>query len=146
MLALRMRQFFGREVTSEQVWQLFGWCLAHGADEFTVSCSGDGNAPWPFCDEVEERLRPFSVQRDEQPNRWRLTAETVDYIHALFPDGLLADPTFEETGWVEDLRCYRDGAGMFWAINHEAYGFLQLTEDEHRDVQALGIETHPVHP
>lgn len=146
-----MRQFFDGEVTSEQLWQLFDWCLAHGATAFSVgflswdgrSSSGHADDPSPLRDEVEARLRPFALQLADPPTRWRLTPETVACIRTLFPEGILGSRDVEE-GWAVDLRLFRGTEGMFWAVTHEGYGFVRLTGDEHADVEALGIRTHPV--
>lgn len=109
-----------------------------------MNCVGYGNAPSPTCSEVEDALRPFAIGAPDEQLGWRLTSEALPQIHRLFPDGLLADPTYEESGWVEDLECYRRGERMFWTISHENYGFVQLTDEEHAAVRELGITTHAV--
>lgn len=144
MPKITYRRFDAMEVTREQVWRLLEWCMAHGATEFVVNCVGHGDRPSPACDEVEAALRPFAIGAPGEPLGWRLTSDALPQIRRLFPDGLLADPTYEESGWVEDLECYRQGERMFWTISHENYGFVQLTDEEHAAVRDLGITTHAV--
>jgi hypothetical protein len=150
------RWFYQSDVTPAQTWQLIEYCAERGATEFAVCLMTMQGSAAPNIAEVAAALRPF--ERPAAPRElmtvpmgqpqvqltrlWRLVPEAIAALRPFLSEGLFDYRSADwDTGWLEDLTVYRDGAVMLGVVSHEGEGVLTLSPAEHAEVAALGIRT-----
>jgi hypothetical protein len=130
-----------------QTWQLLEWCMAHGADEFTVTQMSLEGSPAPFCEKfdakaVREGLSARSKKELLRPTLlWELRPETLAVLRGLFTGGLFADTGDWNSGWLEDPIFYRRGELMLGITSHESCGSLSVTPEERLELANMGFRT-----
>jgi hypothetical protein len=141
-----------------RLWALLDWCVAHGADEFTVDVIALAGVPAALADAFEDAMEPWArpaavravldtADGPAYPARvrlWTLAPDTVALLRRFLPGGPLrlgaGQP--DAAGWLENLVVYRDGAPLFGALTHEGTGVLELEPAERERVAALGLALH----
>ena len=145
------------EIGAAQSWRLLAWCAAQGADEFFVRQMSIEGRPEPYLDRVNALLAPYRLPPAVRPRTvvymgypdreltdlWALTPESIQTLEVVLPDGLLAPPSYDEDGWLEEPTVYRGGEIMLGIVSHEGEGFVNLTDAERGAVEALGVRLHP---
>jgi hypothetical protein len=145
------------EVEPEQSWLLLAWCAAHGGTEIFVrqmSLVGEAEpnldranallAPFQLPTAVRPRTVVYSGEPEMQPTElWALTPASIEVLRALLPDGLLAPPSYDEGGWLEEPTVYRDGSVLLGVVSHEGYAILDVSERERAELSASGVPSHP---
>jgi len=159
-LNLVKRYLAPADFSGAETWRLAEWCLAMGADEFTIDCTGsdareEAKAWRPF-DEVAQpflrgektRERMHGRTADDLTRRtrvWELNAVTIGALKEALPSGLLAyDPTGR--GWFEDPIFYRDGSLLLGVLSHEAFAVLRISVLESVRLSAAGFPSHDTLP
>jgi hypothetical protein len=155
-LTLVKRYLAPTDFSAAETWRLVEWCLALGADEFTIDCVGSDSRQkakaWrPF----EQVAQPFSrgeKTRERMSGRtaddlsrstrlWELNAITISALKAALPGGLLAyDPTGR--GWFEEPIFYREGSLVLGVLSHEAFAVLRISVLESVRLSAAGFPSH----
>jgi len=152
------RHLFKADLSAEQAWQLLGWCIARGANEFSVEMVAVEHTPAPVFDAFEAALAPWSrgVQRrrvvanpttsdrGDDVHVWTLTAEAVARLRPFGPDHLFTYELDMQRGWLEDPIVWRDGQVMLAIVSHEQEGVLRVTPQEAALLDTLGIPTREV--
>jgi hypothetical protein len=157
----RMRerwQVLDHETDHARLWTLLEWCVAHGADEFTVEVMALVDVPAVLADAFEDALEPWTrpaavravlddVAGPAFPARvrlWSLDPHTLALLRRFLPGGplRLAQGQPGEAGWLEHLVVYRGGELLFGALTHEGAGVLELEPAEREQVAALGLPLH----
>jgi hypothetical protein len=156
MSDLVTRYVFDEDYTPEKTWGLLAWCIAHGADEFSLTLMSIAGEPAPACDAFERALADAArgiqarrVQGGRQPKLaelpvWSLTPRTAAVLRSVFADTLLHYELDMTGGWFEDPIFWRKGEIMLAVVSHEQEGALILTEAEHAEAQATGYPSRPV--
>jgi hypothetical protein len=156
MSDLVTRYVFDDDYTAEKTWGLLAWCIAHGADEFSLSLVSIAREPAPACDAFERALadaaRGIQARRVQSgPHAkvadvpvWSLTPRTAAVLRSVFADTLLHYEVDMAGGWFEDPIFWRQGEVMLAVVSHEQEGALILTEAEHTEAQAIGYPSRSV--
>lgn len=147
--------FAAVEVPPPRLRRLLDWCVAHGADEFTLDVMALADVPAPLADAFEDALEPWlrpaavrpvldGADGPSFPSRvrlWTLNASTLPLLHRYLPHASLRPGTPEpsEHGWFENLTVYRAGELLFAALTNEGLGVLQLRPAERDELETLGI-------
>jgi hypothetical protein len=159
-LTLVKRYLAPADFSGAETWRLAEWCLAMGADEFTIDCLGsdarEEAIAWrPF----EEVVQPFwrgEKTRERMSGRtadeltrstrlWELNAATIGALKNALPGGLLTyDPTGR--GWFEDPIFYREGNLVLGVLSHEAFAVLRISVLESARFSAAGFRSHDALP
>jgi hypothetical protein len=148
------------DYSAAKSWELVEWCMALGANEFTIdfltSTRGRAGDRW---EQFEELVRPLALDQANRERmsgrtaddlsrlteRWTLNETSVDALKDALTDGLFQyDPS--QDGWFEDPILYRDGELMLGVLSHEAFAVLRLTESESDDLTAAGFPSHDALP
>jgi hypothetical protein len=144
------------DLTPQQTWQLAEWCVAHGAEEFSVTSMSLQGHQQPFNDRFLAAVEPYRIDEARRPHAttyvgddpmrpaelWRALPELVAILKQFFREGLFTYMTSaHEEGWLEDPTFYRDGALFLAIVSHEREGYLELTALEAAELSALGIQT-----
>lgn len=77
------------DYTAAASWRLLAWCLARGADEFTLVFLGPPYVPGTVWSEWDALLAPFRRRVASAGDRWMLTGESAAVLEAMLPEGLL---------------------------------------------------------
>jgi hypothetical protein len=131
-------------------WRILSWCLANGADEFTID--GESSTLSSFYEAVEPYRLPNGVRRrssalrsedlDRSTELWQLNSSTIAAIQSALHDGLFTYQV-SMSGWLEDLTLYRSGEIVLAIVTHEHEGFLWVTDMECAELRNLdGIVLH----
>lgn len=139
--------------------RLLDWCVARGADEFSLHVMALADAPGERADAFEDALEPWGrpaavrsiVDATDGPcfpgrvRLWALDEGAVPLLHRFLPLASLRLGAGEpgEAGWFENLIVYRAGELLFAALTNDRVGVLQLRAGEREELVALGIAVHP---
>jgi hypothetical protein len=143
---------FKEDISPEQSWRLVAWCMANGADEFTmdgITSEGASRTVFEEFDKVADAYRrPRALRRclsaptaDELirlTELWTLNQTSLAALERALPDGLFTY-NFGLESWFEDLVLYRQGELMLGVVTHESEGVLRVTPLERADLDRLGI-------
>lgn len=136
-------------------WRLVEWCVARGADEFTVDVMALRDTPAPLADAFEDALGA----RERTPEvrmmldggggpsfpgvvrLWALDEASLEQLRRFLPDGPLSYGAqgIGAAGWLENLIVYREGELMLGVVTHEQEGVVRVTPAERAELEALGI-------
>lgn len=139
-----VRYFRATDFSPTASWDIVNWCMARGADEFSLRFMGIEGVPDPTVAEAKRVLAPF--QRSDAPRAcasvyahesartlvplWRLDPDSLVVLKNLFPDGLFTHPSYAHDGWIEDPVIYRGGALLVGVVSHEDEGFAHARPDD----------------
>ena len=141
-----------------RLWALLEWCVAHGADEFTIDVMALVDVPAALADAFEDAMAPWTrppAVRDvldgaagpAYPARvrlWTLDARTLALLRGFLPDGPLRLGAGRPgaAGWLEHLIVYRGGELLFAGLPHDGTGLLELRSGERHQLTTLGLVLH----
>lgn len=152
---IRTSYFTPESLSPDDGWRLLRWCAEHGAAELSVRVMCEVGGPAPIADRFEDTFAPALVGEGERrvlsssPGEhrrtirlWRLDERTETLLRPFFPRGLFTNAV-DPRGWLEDPLVYRNGELMLGVVTHEREGVLRATEDEMRELDALGFTFEP---
>jgi hypothetical protein len=151
--ALRTLHIFEADLPPRQTRALLDWCMARGADSFTVGVVGTTPDIDEFGRVLESRLAGFSIpassvsstpesnsgaHRPRPGQLWRLTPEPADLLWQALGGRLLG---YSPAGaaWCEDPAFYRRAELMLAIVSHESEGVLRIRPEEQALLDAAGI-------
>lgn len=139
--------------------RLLEWCVASGADEFSLHVMALAGAPGELADAFEDALEPWARPAAVRPivdaadgpsfpgrvRLWALDERAVPPLHRFLPLGALRLGAGEpgEAGWFENLTVYRAGELLFAALTNDGAGVLQLRAGERAQLEEAGIRLRP---
>jgi hypothetical protein len=143
---------FKEDISPEQSWRLVAWCMANGADEFTIDGITSEGASITIFEEFDKVVgayrRPSALRRhlsaptaDELvrlTELWTLNQTSLAALERALPDGLFTY-NFGLESWFEDLVLYRQGELVLGVITHESEGVLRVTPLQRADLDCSGI-------
>jgi len=124
----------------DQSWRLLDWCVARGANEFSLAFLGPPYVPRTTWAQVDELLAPFRRRVASAGDRWLLTSEAVTVLRGVLPGGLFASVPGESS--VEDPTVYRGGEALLRIVTRQGEGMLQLRDDEEASLERAGLPAH----
>ena len=151
-------QVLDRETDPWRIWGFLEWCVAQGADEFTVDVMALVDVPAALADGFEDAMapwtRPSAVRHvldgvadppyPAQVRLWTLEAHTLALLRRFLPGGplRLGPGQPDAAGWLENLVVYRGGELLFAGLTHDGAGVVALRSGEREPVTALGLVLH----
>jgi hypothetical protein len=144
---------FDSDLLTIQSRALLDWCVARGADTFTVNVVGCDPEFQQYCATVEERFARYAVPKKEfgpipqgppggawtQPRYlWSLTSESADILWSELKRGLVSC-SYENGAWLEDPVLYRGREIMLGIVSHENEGVLRIRPDEQHLLDTAAI-------
>lgn len=150
---LEVLNIFEDDIPPEDGWRLVSWCIANGADEFTIdgiTSRGTTSLLFDGFDRVADAHRRPSAQRRRlsayTPDKlirhtklWHFNDTTLGALREVLPNGIFTYDVGSES-WFEDLTIYRTGELMLGIVTHENEGVLRITPRERVELDALGIK------
>ena len=144
---------FAADFPETQGRALLAWCLAHGADTFTVRVIGAPPGVEAYGAALDASLASFAVAashipvipKDQQgtywtrpPQLWRLTPQSAEVLWKAMNGNLLS--YFPEgDAWLEDPAFYRGPDLLLGIISHESEGVLRIRPAEQLSLHEAGI-------
>lgn len=125
---------------ADQSWRLVDWCLARGANEFSLAFLGPPYVPRTTWARVDELLAPFRRRVASAGDRWLLTGETVTVLRDVLPGGLFGSAPGESP--IEDLTVYRGGEALLRVVTRQGEGILQLRDGEDASLERAALPVH----
>lgn len=132
---------------------LLEWCLAHGADTFTVHIIGSPPGLEEYGAALDTSLASFAVPTSNipaipndqpgaywtrPPRLWRLTPHSAEVLWEAMKGNLLSYSR-EGDAWLEDPALYRGPDLLLGSISHEAEGVLRICPAEQLSLHEAGI-------
>jgi hypothetical protein len=135
---------FATDLSATQSRALLDWCLARGADTFTVGIVGARPAFEQYGNILDQRLARYAVSASSIPavpegqpgarwaspqQLWRLNAASAEILWSELKGGLLNYYSNGEA-WLEDPALYRGPDLMLGIVSHESEGVLRIRPEE----------------
>jgi hypothetical protein len=135
---------FATDLSATKSRALLDWCLARGADTFTVSVVGTQPAFEQYGNLLDQRLTRYAVPATRIPavpegqsgarwaspqQLWGLTSASAEILWSELGGGLLTYYSNKEA-WLEDPALYRGQELMLGVVSHECEGVLRIRPEE----------------
>lgn len=124
----------------DRSWRLLDWCVARGANEFSLAFLGPPYVPRTAWAQVDELLAPFRRRVASAGDRWLLTGESVTVLRHVLPGGLFGYAPGDSS--VEDLTIYRGGEALLRVVTRQGEGILQVRDDEEASLERATLPVH----